>query len=458
MASAVQLRRCPGAVRDLLRPRKGVSVSFGVTSTIDAAVPTLLRAEGASGLAEPWPQPVAGGAGEAGPQRVAPGAGSPPDFWRDVYCVFGLPFDAVTRAQAVDRVRDAARSRRRLFLSTPNVNFAAGCVGDAVFRESVVRSDLSTADGAPIVWLARLMGIPLPERVTGADLFEDLADGEGHRVAVYFFGGGNCTADMAAKRLNEGRRPGAHAVGSHSPGFGSLESMSGPAYTEPIDAAGAEFVVVALGARKGQGWITRNWPSLDAPVIAHLGAVVNFVAGTVERSPRWVQRSGFEWLWRITEEPGLWRRYWNDGLTLLRYASTGALPWALRNRRPAGRPGPLRVDVVPFGPAQCLVLEGRADNGAALVPLRQALSECARSGLEITVDLSRVSGVGSAFIALMQLLDGWQRPRTGTSALRDVPSDVVRALGWAGAGYLLSPEGADAGQPLPIDSAPVPLA
>ena len=430
---------------------------LGVPSTVDVDAPTLRRSSEPAARAAIAPHAAGSADSQAARAARLTAADAPPDFWRDVHCVFGLPFDAVTRAQAVGRVREAARLRHRLFLSTPNVNFAAGCVDDAAFRQSVVRSDLSTADGAPIVWLARLMGVPLAERVTGADIFEDLADGQGHRVAVYFFGGGGCTGEMAVKRLNEPGRPGARAVGFQTPGFGSLDSMSGPGFTDPIDAAGAEFVVVALGARKGQRWIERNWPALDAPVVAHLGAVVNFVAGTVERSPRWIQRSGFEWLWRITEEPDLWRRYWRDGVTLLRYALSGALPWALRNRGPAGGSGPLRVDVVPFGPAQCLVLEGCADNGAALVPLRQALVDCARSGLEVTVDLRRVRSVGSGFIALMQLLDGWQRPRTGTSALRDVPPQVARAFAWAGAGYLLSPEHVDAGQPLPIDSAPLPL-
>lgn len=431
---------------------------LGVSSTVDAGAPNLRRAGEPAARVAGRPHPVGSAGSEAVRASQVAVTDAPPDFWREVHCVFGLPFDAVTRAQAVDRVREAARLRRRLFLSTPNVNFAAGCVDDEAFRHSVVRSDLSTADGAPIVWLARLMGVPLAERVTGADIFEDLAQGQGHRVAVYFFGGGGCTGEMAVKRLNEARRPGARAVGFQTPGFGSLDSMSGPQFTAPIDAAGAEFVVVALGARKGQRWIERNWPALDAPVVAHLGAVVNFVAGTVRRSPRWIQRSGFEWLWRITEEPGLWRRYWHDGLTLLRYALTGALPWALCHRVPANATTPLQVDVVPFGPAQCLVLEGCADNGDALVPLRQALSECTRAGLEVTVDLRRVRRVGSGFIALMQLLDGWQRPRTGTSALRDVPLEVARAFARAGAGYLLAPAHADAHQPLPIDSAPVPLA
>jgi N-acetylglucosaminyldiphosphoundecaprenol N-acetyl-beta-D-mannosaminyltransferase len=366
---------------------------------------------------------------------------SPPDFQRDVHCVFGLPFDAITEVAAVARLREAARTRTRLFLSTPNLNFAAGCVDDDAFRQSVVNSDLSTADGAPIVWLACLMGVPLPERVTGSGIFDHLAASPGHRVAVYFFGGLAGTAKAASCRLNAADAPGAHAVGHASPGFAPLEAVSGPAFTQPIDASGAEFVVVALGARKGQAWIEANWPSMQAPVISHLGAVVNFVAGTVRRSPAWLQRTGMEWLWRIKEEPALWRRYWNDGWKFIRYLMTGALPLALLNRPPrTSRLEPLRIDVLVEGRDTCLKLSGDAINGPALQPLRQALAEgCARGGL-VRLDLQAVTQVGSAFIALVQLLDGWQRLRSSSVAvLANTPPRIARTLRWAGVDYLLSP-------------------
>lgn len=364
---------------------------------------------------------------------------SPPDFQRDVHCVFGLPFDAVTETTAVQRLREAARTGTRLFLSTPNLNFAAGCADDMAFRLSVVNSDLSTADGAPIVWMSRLMGVPLPERVTGSTVFDRLAASTGHRVSVYFFGGPEGTAEAAARRLNANAPPGMKVVGYRSPGFAPLEAVSGPAYTEPIDASGAEFVVVALGARKGQAWIEANWPSMKAPVISHLGAVVNFVAGTVKRSPVWLQRSGMEWLWRIKEEPALWRRYWHDGWTFLRYVLTGALPLALLNR-PSGAASAdaLRVQLQAEGQQTVLQLSGDAANGPALAPLRKALAQACAAGGTVRLDLQAVSRVDSGFMALVQLLDGWQRPRVPGPVLVNVPARVTRTLRWAGVDYLLA--------------------
>ncbi len=239
---------------------------------------------------------------------------------RDVVCILGLPFDAITLQDAVQRVRDAIHARRRLFLSTPNLNFLIGSRSDAAFRRSVVDSDLSVADGMPLVWMSRLLGTPLPERVTGSDLFERLRNEPlppgRSPIRVYFYGGPPGAAEAAARRLNAGSSA-MVCVGYESPGFGSVEELSDAETIDRINARDADFLVVALGAVKGQAWIERNRGRLRVPVISHLGAVVNFEAGTVSRAPAWVRRAGLEWLWRIKEEPALWRRYGRDARALL---------------------------------------------------------------------------------------------------------------------------------------------
>jgi N-acetylglucosaminyldiphosphoundecaprenol N-acetyl-beta-D-mannosaminyltransferase len=87
------------------------------------------------------------------------------DFTRRLVCILGLPFDALDIAQAVQRVRAAAFSGQRCFVSTPNLNFAIAARRDSAFRDSVLHSDLSLVDGMPLVWIARLLGQPLHERV-----------------------------------------------------------------------------------------------------------------------------------------------------------------------------------------------------------------------------------------------------------------------------------------------------
>ena len=105
--------------------------------------------------------------------------------------------------------------------------------------------------------------------------------------------------------------------------------MSTPAIIDAINASDADFLAVALGAKKGQAWLQQNHARLRIPVRVHLGATINFQAGTLKRAPTLIQRLGLEWLWRIKEEPQLWRRYWNDGLALLGLLITRVFPLLL---------------------------------------------------------------------------------------------------------------------------------
>jgi N-acetylglucosaminyldiphosphoundecaprenol N-acetyl-beta-D-mannosaminyltransferase len=244
--------------------------------------------------------------------------------------LLGLPFDAVTLQEVVDFIHASARTRQRLFLSTVNVNWVVACAQDAAMRHSVLQSDLSVADGTPLVWLSRWAGAPLPERVAGSEVFAALRKPTTHPpLRVYFFGGPPGVADAACAALNA-ESGGCVAVGAQSPGYGDLDSMSQPEQLERINAAKPDFVVVSLGARKGQAWIQRNRQALEAPVIAHLGAVVNFVAGAIPQAPGWVGRAGLEWIWRIAQEPVLWRRYAADGFGLLRLMARHGVRWRYR--------------------------------------------------------------------------------------------------------------------------------
>lgn len=255
---------------------------------------------------------------------------------RELHWILGLPFDAISLAEAVQTVRNAARQRTPLFISTPNLNFLIASQKDPAFRDSVIHSDLSLADGMPILWLAKLLKVPIRERVAGSTLFEQLRysplQPEDRPLRVYFFGGPDGVAEKAANAINQDSTS-MLCVGYCSPGFGSLDAISTPELLADVNASGADFVVVSLGAKKGQAWIERNRAHLQAPVISHLGAVVNFVAGNVQRAPVWIQRIGLEWVWRIKEEPSLWKRYLTDGFSLLRITVTQIIPAALGSNR-----------------------------------------------------------------------------------------------------------------------------
>lgn len=253
------------------------------------------------------------------------------DLDRDVYCVLGLPIDAVDMTGAVTRLKAAARQEKPYLLSTPNVNFLMNTQSDAAFRSTLLESDLCLADGMPIVWLAKLLGIPLPGRIAGSDLIEALKQpgNMGDKpVSVFFFGGAPGVAQQACERLNT-HGQGLVCVGSRGPGFGSVEELSQDDHLRDINASGAEFLIVALGAHKGQAWLSRNRDRLQIPVRSHLGAVINFEAGVIVRAPVLWRKTGLEWLWRIKQEPALWRRYWSDGWALTGLLFTRVLPLAI---------------------------------------------------------------------------------------------------------------------------------
>ena len=371
----------------------------------------------------------------------------PPDFNRDVICVLGLPFDAIDMAQAEAAVRRAVRERTRCFFSTPNLNFAVGCQSDAAFRNSVLQSDLSLADGWPVLMAARLLGSPLPARVTGSGLFERLCKAPEHQrgevfrapVSVYFFGGPDGAAQAACARLNASAA-GVRCAGFDAPGFGSIDEMSSDPHLDSLNAADADFVVVALGAKKGQAWIQRNLQRIKAPVVAHLGAVVNFAAGTVRRAPAWAQWLGLEWLWRVKEEPALWRRYADDGMALMRLLVTHVLPLAfyLRLHAPSARAlADARASVVHVPLQDVLRIEG-AWTRANLHPLRELLKLHAAQHRSVALDLGAVTCLDGAAIGLLTLLYGWQNKSGLGWSVVAASTQARRSLHFACADYLLA--------------------
>jgi N-acetylglucosaminyldiphosphoundecaprenol N-acetyl-beta-D-mannosaminyltransferase len=266
---------------------------------------------------------------QVGADAVVDGAMSD-DLSREVYCILGMPIDAVEMLSVVRRVEAAAASKTPFFISTPNLNFLVSSQLDPEFRETLLQSDLCPADGMSIVWVARLIGIPIKSRIAGCDIFETLKT-ERNLVTplkVFIFGGAEGIA-LAASRAMNAEPSGLCCVGTLYPGFGSLDEMSGHEIIDEINSSDADLLVASLGAKKGQLWLQRNQLRLQVPIRVHLGALVNFEAGALKRAPTFLQRLNLEWLWRIKEEPHLWRRYWHDGGVLLRLLVVRVLPLAI---------------------------------------------------------------------------------------------------------------------------------
>jgi N-acetylglucosaminyldiphosphoundecaprenol N-acetyl-beta-D-mannosaminyltransferase len=354
------------------------------------------------------------------------------DFARNVWCLLGLPFDAVNLEQAADEVLAAIAEKRPCFLSTPNLNFLCGAQTDADFAQSVIDSDLSVADGFPIVLVAKLLGMPIPERVAGSDLIDALYRRPSNNpVKVFFFGGEPGAGELASAKINA-NPAGLKAVGHFAPGFGSVEDMSAPDIINNINRHDIDFLIVALGAKKGQAWIIRNKTVLKASVISHLGAVINFFAGSVIRAPVFLQRMGLEWFWRIYQEPALWRRYYQDGLTFLGLLVNNVLPYALwlKFNRPDYSGQSLDItSSIDEHHTKVITLQGYCTY-SMLTELRTEFKQAASNNHDVIIDMSGVKFIDPAFLGLCLMLYKYLKKTNKSLRLIKVTSSVRRVIKW----------------------------
>jgi N-acetylglucosaminyldiphosphoundecaprenol N-acetyl-beta-D-mannosaminyltransferase len=360
------------------------------------------------------------------------------NFYRDVHCILGLPFDALDLSQAQATVTSTINTGHRCFLSTPNLNFLIGCLDDEQFRNSVIHSDMSLADGMPLIWIARLLGIPVTTRVAGSTLFERLRQQTSLSIKVFFFGGPDGVAEKAGTVLNNENK-GMHCVGTVSPGFGTIDEMSSAALIDKINVSNPDFLVVALGAKRGQAWIENNLHRLNVPVVSHLGAVVNFVAGTVTRAPELIGQLGLEWAWRIKEEPVLWRRYCADGFALLGLLVKPVASTLLSNFKTKinnKKSNLSQVIVENKDNYCCIILEGDWSRHN-LKSLRDTLTEVTACAQNIQIDMGKISSIDSAFIGLLILLYGHQSKIKASFLLVKTSKKIEQTLSNFCAQYLL---------------------
>jgi len=238
--------------------------------------------------------------------------------------------DSLTFAEALDAIEALVVAGRGGSVFTPNIDHVVNADDNPSFRAAYEAASLSLADGQPLVWTSRLLGAPLPEKISGSDLVLPLMErAAARRWRVYLLGGGPGVAEKAAQVLTQ--RLGVTIVGCEAPRI-SLEAdpaVDGPV-VERIRKANPHLLLVALGAPKQELWLHRAG-GIRPTVGVGVGASLDFVAGA-RRAPRWMSRAGLEWLFRLIQEPRrLARRYLvNDPKFLLILYRTLRTPRYLR--------------------------------------------------------------------------------------------------------------------------------
>lgn len=225
--------------------------------------------------------------------------------------------DMASALAAVDRLIE---KRDPQYLVTLNIDHVVRLHKDVRFKEAYDSAAVILADGMPILWAARFLGTPLKEKVSGSDLFPKLCEISAHKGYKIFFMGGREGAAQRAAEIFRVKYPGIRIVGVYSPPFGfEADSSENYKIVSMIRGSGADIVFVGLGAPKQENWIYEHREEYRVPVSIGIGASFEFAAGFVKRAPLWMQRTGFEWLWRLAMEPKrLWRRYLVEDMEFFR--------------------------------------------------------------------------------------------------------------------------------------------
>jgi exopolysaccharide biosynthesis WecB/TagA/CpsF family protein len=286
---------------------------------------------GLSGVGLPgagWP-----GVGRRG-EASAPGVAGEPA--RPERVVIGdVRVDPLTERQVVEHVDRELQAGRGGRIITPNVDICRAAAKDARLRHLVNSADLVVADGMPLVWASRLLGTPIPERVTGADLIWSLSKVAARRGwPIYLLGGPPGVAVAAARELAACYQL-LQVCGVDAPPYRFEEKGGGrERVRRRVVAAAPKLVFVGLGFPRQDLLIARLSKELPGTWFVGCGAAIAFAAGTAPRAPGWMRGAGLEWLFRLAGEPGrLARRYLVDDLPFAVRLLTGCL----RERRSSSR-------------------------------------------------------------------------------------------------------------------------
>jgi len=224
--------------------------------------------------------------------------------------ILGVGISAINMNIALKVIETWITKRESHYVCVTPVHSVMECQRDPQLRHIFNTSGMTTPDGMPLVWISRLKGFRHVDRVYGPDLMLALCErsvARGYRH--FFYGGAEGVPEQLAEVLQR-RFPGLVVAGTFSPPFRPLTPEEDEHIVQMINKAVPDIVWVGLGSPKQERWMAAHVDRLTAPVLIGVGAAFDFHTGRKPQAPRWMQRSGLEWLFRLLTEPRrLWRRY-----------------------------------------------------------------------------------------------------------------------------------------------------
>jgi N-acetylglucosaminyldiphosphoundecaprenol N-acetyl-beta-D-mannosaminyltransferase len=246
--------------------------------------------------------------------------------------VLGCPFDAISFPEAESEMRRAILDGRSMQIVPGNIDMVMKVRCSSSFAKRLWKADLVIADGRPIVWAASLLGEPVRGRVSGTDLVWSCAALSAQNGwAIALIGGMGDVAARAAQKMRE-RYPTAkfHALPTPMP----LSEKESATLVIRIKAFGAKILLVALGAPRQEEWIASHLVESGCLIGIGVGSAFDIISGDRPRAPRWMQEAGFEWFYRMLQEPGrLGKRYLVENSPFLYHLTLAVLRRHRRRER-----------------------------------------------------------------------------------------------------------------------------
>jgi N-acetylglucosaminyldiphosphoundecaprenol N-acetyl-beta-D-mannosaminyltransferase len=224
--------------------------------------------------------------------------------------VLGIRVSALNLDSATDAIERALEQKRKGYVCVTGVHGVSEAQDEPAFRQILNQAFLNTPDGMPMVWMGRLQGFKNMSRVYGPDLMLRVCEMSVRRGFTHFFYGGAEGVAEELKRRLEQKFPRLKVVGTFTPPFRPLTDQEEKDLATQVGRLKPDMFWVGLSTPKQEKFMASHWKSLDATLFFGVGAAFDFHAGRVRQAPRWMQRSGLEWFFRLCCEPRrLWKRY-----------------------------------------------------------------------------------------------------------------------------------------------------
>lgn len=231
-----------------------------------------------------------------------------------------IELDNLTMDEAIGRIDELVINKKPSYVVTPNVDHIVKLEKDMEFREVYDSADLILTDGMPLLWISHLKKNPIKEKVSGSDLFPKVCELAAKKnYSIFLLGAAEGVAARAANNLKN-KYEGLRIAGTYSPSYGFEKNENEIEYIiNLINECKPDILAVGLGAPKQEKFIFKYKDILNVPVSLAIGASIDFEADNIERAPKWMQKSGLEWFYRLIKEPRrMFKRYLIDDIKIFK--------------------------------------------------------------------------------------------------------------------------------------------